>query len=302
MNMMLASVLEHISDTPWPGGQVEVFGLRVTLMSSSIASIILVGVLLAVLVPRLARRVGDIPHGGRNVLEILVIFVRDMIAKPALHEKAYDFLPMLLTLFLFVLTMNLVGILPLEPLTRLMGHYVPWMKGRLIGSTPTSVFSVCAGLASLSFLTILVSAFARAADHAHHEHHWPRWLCLALSPALWVRKMAPPISGMAGIILVVPLTAMEIAGVVVKCGALLIRLLANMVAGHALLAVIMMLLLQAAAFALKENITALGVSVVCILASVLLDVLEVMVAGLQAYIFTYLTAIFLGLYVEPGHG
>lgn len=301
MNMMLANVLDHISDTPWPGGQVEVLGIRMTIMSSSIASMIVVGVLLAIFVPRLARRGGDIPHGGKNVLEILVIFVRDMIARPALHDKAYDFLPMLLTLFTFVLGMNLVGIFPTEPLTRMVGHYVPFMHGRLIGATPTSVFSVCAGLASLSFLVILFSAFKRAAEHVHHERHWPRWLCLAVSPALWVRKMAPPITGVAGIILVVPLTAMEIAGVVVKCGALLIRLLANMVAGHALLAVIMTLLLQAAAFALKENIAALGVSAVCILASVLLDVLEVMVAGLQAYIFTYLTAIFLGLYVEPGH-
>ena len=93
MDMMLASVLEHISDTPWPGGQVEVFGLHITLVSSSIVSMILVGVLLAVLVPLLTRRGGDIPHGGRNVLEILVIFVRDMIAKPALHEKATTFCP-----------------------------------------------------------------------------------------------------------------------------------------------------------------------------------------------------------------
>jgi len=299
--VFLANVIQHISDHAWPGAQVEVFGVRLTWMSSSIASMILVALLLVLVILPLVRRAHHVPRGGRNVLEVLVIFVRDLIARPALHDQAYTYLPMLLTLFIFVLGMNLIGIFPLEPLARWIGNYIPALKGRLIGATPTSVFAVCAALASVSFLTILFSAFWRAAVHTHEHRLWPLWLCVAISPALWVRRMAPPLTGLAGKILVVPLTALEVLGVLIKCMALLIRLLANMVAGHALIAVIIMLMLQAAASALQQNLAIMGLSVLCVVAGALLYVMELLVAGLQAYIFTYLTAIFLGLYMEPGH-
>ena len=286
-----ANLIDKLSDHPWPGCQVEVLGLKLTWMSNGIAAMLLAaGILLAVVLP-LAARWRTVPHGGANVLELVVMFIRDMIARPSLHHKADAFMPLLLTAFVFVLTVNLIGIVPLEPITEVLG--LP-----RIGGAATSIPTVCGALACITLFTIFGSGLKAQAAHLHHRRGWPMWLCAVLSPLAWVRSLGPNIPGLAGKFLVLPLALLEFVGVLAKCMALMIRLFANMLSGHALLAVMMMFIVQALEGKVAQ---VLYVGSFCIAASVVTDLMELLVAGLQAYIFTFLTATFLGLYVEPAH-
>jgi F-type H+-transporting ATPase subunit a len=274
---------------------VEVLGLTITWMSSGIAQMLLVAGALTGGILLLARRREGLPRGGYNVLEVVVTFVREQIAKPALHAKADAFMPFLLTLFVFVLGMNLSGILPLGSLTPIVG--------RPMGTTPTGILTVCGALASITLLAILGCGLAKTA-HTAVEKGWSTPLAILAAPVLWVWSLSPHIGGPAGVIFRPFLAFLELIGAFAKCFALVIRLFANMLAGHILLAVMMMLIMQNLLVWLDGmvgNVFRLGPVLICLGASVLIDLLELMVAGIQAYIFTFLSATFLGLYVEPEH-
>ena len=301
--MILASdnPITHVSDVPWDGCQVELFGMTVTLMSSCIAAMVLVALILMAVILPAARKPKQSPRGMQNLLEAIVVFVRDFIGRPALGDKTEMFLPYLATLFLFVLGMNLFGMVPLGPIFHWMGTVLPSLKGKPMGGTATSVPMVCAGLASLTLLTIVGCGLWRAAEHKHAKDKWPMWMALPASPMLWLVSLSPEIPGPVGKILLGPLALLELVGAVAKCFALMIRLTANMMAGHVLLAVLMMFAMQAVSNALQIRMLYFGVSAMCVLGSVGVTILDLLVSCLQAYIFTFLTAMFLGLYVEPSH-
>lgn len=294
--MLLASVnlIEKISDHPWPGCQVELFGMKATLMSNCIAAMVLAAILLMVILIPLARRRQKVPTGGANVLEVVVLFVRDMIARPALRGQADRFLPFLLTMFCFVLSVNLMGLLPIEPLTAV----IPRMP--LIGGSATSIPVVCGTLAAITLTTLLVLGLKNQAVLWHEKHDWPIVLCAAISPFLWVGKLAPPVPGLTGVLLMGPLMVLELMSVFAKCLALMIRLFANMFSGHILLAVIMLLVITPLESGIRLGML-LVLGPLAVLAGVVQCVMELLIAGLQAYIFTFLSAIFIGLYTEPGH-
>ena len=293
--------INHVSDIAWRGCEVEVLGLKFTLMSSCIAAMVLVAVVLVAVILPGARKVRRVPRGMQNLLEAIVVFVRDFIGRPALHDKADAFLPYLVTMFLFVLGMNLFGMIPLGPVFGWLGTLVPWLEGRPVGGTATSVPMVCAGLASLTLLTILACGLWHAARAKHEKDHWPMWAALPASPMLWLASLSPEIPGTVGKVLLGPLALLELVGAVAKCFALMIRLTANMIAGHVLLAVLMMFALQAVSNALEVRMLYFGVSAMCVVGSVGVTILDLLVSMLQAYIFTFLTAMFLGLYVHPSH-
>lgn len=302
--MLLAvDLIDHISDHAWPGGRIDVFGLEVTVMSSAIATMLLVLLALPLLLIPPARRAAGalatptraLPTGGYNFVEALVVFVRDLIARPALHDRAYAYLPFLLTLFVFVLSMNLFGILPVESISRGLG--LPHT-----GAPATSVATVCGGLAAIALAAIVIQGFRKAIRGAREKRGWPLPLALAASPVLWFLGLAPHVPGVVGKMLVVPLALIELIGLGAKCFSLMVRLAANMMSGHTLLAVTMMFILQTLDGFLTESLPhVFYVAPICILGSVVISLLELLVAGLQAYIFTFLTAMFLGLYVEMEH-
>ena len=302
MLIATSNPIEHIADHPWgPPWRVSWFGMDITLMSNSIAAMILTALLLAVVIVLVARRRRTVPAGSYNALEVLVVFVRDMIARPALHDQAYVFLPYLLTVFFFVLGLNIFGMIPVEPISKSLGGVVPWLAGKPIGGTATAVPTVCAGLAATTLLTILCCGLWRAAQQKRQRDRWPMFFCVLVSPWLWLKSLSPSIPGAVGEILPIPLAILELIGALAKCFALMIRLTANMFAGHVLLAVLMMFAMQAASNALEKHILFFGVSILCVLGGVAATILDILVACLQAYIFTFLTAMFLGLYVEPSH-
>ena len=288
----------HVADQPWEGFQTTLLGMKVTLMSSGIAAMIVVAAVLTAVIITLSHRRQAIPSGGAGALEAVVVFVRDSIARPALHDRAYAFLPFLLTLFLFVFSLNIFGMIPLHSFTKWLGTVFPPMSGKIIGGTPTRIPTVCAGLASLTLFSIFACGLWRAAQRKRLNSTWPAWLCVALSPVLWLSEMTPDIPGPVGAVLAVPLAALELIGVLAKCFALMIRLAGNMIAGHVLLGVLLMFAMQAAGNAIRTHTLFFGVSILCVLGSAAVTMLDLLVACLQAYIFTFLTAMFLGLYVE----
>jgi F-type H+-transporting ATPase subunit a len=289
-------IMEMICDHPWPGCRVEVApGLYITWMSSAIASILIATILVMAIVLYSARKHKYLPWGSANLLEVLVVFVRDMIARPALHERAYEHLPFLMTLFVFVLGMNLLGIVPLEELSKLA--HMP-----IIGHTATAIPTVCAALASLALMKIVFSGLGAHARKWHRTRGWPVAMCWAASPLLWFAGLAPQVPGVTGKLLTPALAAFELIGVLSKCFALMVRLMANMLSGHTLLAVMLLFVfmgVQALVQTGSPNVIVVGPAAVA--GSVVVNVLELLVAGLQAYIFTFLTAMFLGLYTAEAH-
>ncbi len=292
------NLMEHLRDHPWPGWEAEWFGVPVTLMSSGIAAMILSAVVLIAIILPAARKRREAPSGLRNVLEVVVLFVRDRIGKPALGVHTGEYLPFLLTMFVFILTLNLMGMVPLEAVSELL-HMEDTTP---LGVTATTIPAVCMALAGITLIAIVLNGLRRAACRARRERNWPAPLALALSPVLWVMSLSPSVPGVTGKILAVPLSALELVGAVMKCFALMIRLLANMLAGHALIGVLVMLLLQALAAMIETGAMQLVyVGPLVVIAGVAVNILELLVAGLQAYIFTFLSAMFLGLYVETSH-
>ncbi|MCK5114417.1 MAG: F0F1 ATP synthase subunit A [Phycisphaerae bacterium] len=308
------SILDHVVDTPWPGCSITVGGMEITWMSSGIASMLLVAAVLLVFLPILSRRCVAmrssgavvLPGGpkrsiGGSIIEVIVLFVRDEIAVPSMgKQQAMVFLPFLLTVFVFILGMNLTGLLPFSAISY-------WATGGKypVGHTPTSILTVCGALALLAAIAIIGSGLYKAAQRSK----LPTLAALPLSPLLWFLSLAPHIPGTTGKIMAVPLAALELIGVFAKCFSLMVRLFANMIAGHMMLAVMMMFIVQTlvSAYTTAMDATVANevhffyIGPVCIIGSVLIEVLELLVAGLQAYIYTFLTAMFLGIYAEPSH-
>jgi F-type H+-transporting ATPase subunit a len=216
-------------------------------------------VILAVVFIRLARRSKSAgqPRGRiANALEATVVFIRDEIAKPAIGSKDMNrFLPFLLTMFFFILFLNLIGLLP-------------WF-GSVTGS-----ISVTAVLALCTFLVVIGSGIRKMgfvpflkAQVPHMD--LPRAMAIFLIPLIW---------------------CIEMINLLVKHFVLAIRLFANMFGGHLVLAAFLGFIGVGAA----AGVLGWGIGIGSVGMSVLFCVLELLVAFLQAYIFTFLAALFIG--------
>jgi F-type H+-transporting ATPase subunit a len=229
---------------------------------------LVVAALLIVAFKRLANYVKDgRPASGKlwNMFEAFLLYIRDQIARPAIGKHDADrFVPLLWTMFMFVLFCNLFGMLP-------------WV------GAPTGSFSVTLGLALVTFATVLVAGSLRFGVVGFWKNQVPS-MGLPL-------PLAIPIVPMIFVI--------EVLGLMIKHAVLGIRLLANMVAGHLVLLAIMGLAVAAAVHSAGE----LGASywitaVIAVGGSALFSLLELFVAFLQAYVFTFLSALFIGAAVH----
>jgi F-type H+-transporting ATPase subunit a len=247
----------------------------VTVMSDHISMLILGGLLLMLLLPPLVRRRrgGDevgrlVPAGPANLVEAVCQFLREQVAEPSLHEHTDRFIKFIWTVFFFVLTVNLLGLLPIAPISGLFGAH--------IGGTATGNIWVTGTLALITLGMIVVNGLRLGGL---------KWLAHFCPGPLW---LAP---------LLVPL---EIVGLFAKGFALAVRLFANMIAGHILLAVLVGFILSAGA---SSWLAGLGLAALAVIpGSIFVTLLEVFVAMLQAFIFTFLTALFIGQAVVFHHG
>jgi len=238
---------------------------KITLLDSHIVMMMLAGLLLILLVPVSVRRrrgAGEVdslvPTGAGNAVEAICEYLRKEVAKPALGEYTDRFIKFIWTVFFFVLTVNLLGLLPIGGL-RLLGAHM--------GGAATANVWVTATLALMTLGMVLVNGIRLGGkDFFVHFNPGPWWLAPLLIP-------------------------IEIVGFFARIFALIVRLCATMVAGHVLLAVLVSFIFSAAANGLA---TALGVAVPVVLGSVAITLLEMFVAFLQAFIFTFLTTLFIG--------
>ena len=208
----------------------------------------------------LGRRVrnGDRPKGRLwNFFESFLVFLRDDIAYPVFGKKDGDkFLPLLWTIFLFILGCNLLGM-------------IPWL------GAPTAAFGVTVALAVVILATGMMVGSLRLKPF--FIGYWMNLLPHMDLPLI----MAIPIKPM--------LMAIELLGLFIKHAVLAVRLLANMVAGHLVLLGIMGIALEFANSGFAWYVAA----PISIVASTLFSCLELFVALLQAYVFTFLAALFL---------
>jgi F-type H+-transporting ATPase subunit a len=195
-----------------------------------------------------------IPKGLTNLIEILVIFVRDEIVKPSIGKGYEFFMPYMLTLFFFVLFVNMFGLIPTPNLV-----------------VPTGNIGVTASLAAISFIAI---QFGGIKNHGLISY---------------LKSLVP--KGMPGWIIVI-MIPLEILGLFTKPFALCIRLFANMIAGH-----IVIFSLLGLIFILHS----IYVSPVAVGFTLFIELLEILIALIQAYIFTMLTALFIGMSMHPEH-
>ena len=203
---------------------------------------------------RKSRVSNGAPKGVTNALEFLVVFIRDEIAIANMGPKiGRMFTPYLLTLFFFILTCNLLGLIP--------GAY-----------TATSNINMTGALALLTLVLIVVSGLIVQGPVGYIKHMVPAGTPLALAPLL---------------------IFIETLGTLVKPVALTIRLGANMLAGHIVIIVMISFI-----FIFKSILVGVFFAVPLAVAMYLL---EIIVAFIQAYVFTLLTALFVGMITHSSH-
>jgi F-type H+-transporting ATPase subunit a len=271
----------------------DVFTIRslgITVNNHMIMMAIAGGIML-VLFPLVMRRRELVPSGVQNFFEAICVYFRDEVAKPMLQGEADRFMGLIWTMFFFILFCNLLGMVPMASVLYLIsgGHL------QEVGGTATGNLYVTGALAAM--VLIMIHLFGIQQNVRHERHHHRSWPAAVLrGTGLYFYKMVPHIEGTLGLVLFVPLLGLELLGLFVRSVALAIRLFANMIAGHILLAVLLLFITMAPSVALKVIVA--GVSV---LGSVAISLLELFVALLQAYIFTFLATIFIGMAVHQEH-
>jgi F-type H+-transporting ATPase subunit a len=273
----LSHVLPHVQKTveahlPWPFAPEG----HVTLLSDQIFMTIAGGLLLMIFFPLFVRKrrgKGEtdrlVPAGGGTFLELVCQYLREDVARPALGKHTDRYVKYIWSVFFFILIMNLLGLVPVGSVTPLV------LGGVHVGGTPTTNIYFTGTLALLTFI-LMVAGGVRYGGKAYFAHFAPGpW---------WIWPLIVPV---------------EIIGTIAKVIALALRLFAANTAGHILLAV----LIGLAVLALKSLGMLVGfpVALMVVAGSVAISLVEIFVAFLQAFIFTYLSALFIGMSVNVNH-
>ena len=251
-----AGQIVAVNDSGELDSSVEVYDFSLTrnVVQMILALALLVWVMLSIAKKyKNGEGVDSAPKGSQSLLEPVVIFIKDEVAKPNLGHKYQKYLPYLLTVFFFILINNLVGLIP-----------------GTANVTGNIAFTMV--LAFISFVVILFSS---------NKHYWGHII-------------NPPVPiGVKPILIPV-----EILGIFTKPFALMIRLFANMLAGHIIIISLVSLIFIFGALnkAIGWAFSPLSVAFV-----IFIYLIEFLIAFLQAYIFTTLTAVFVGQAFEGSH-
>jgi F-type H+-transporting ATPase subunit a len=255
--------ITHDINPPLPQfDPIEILGVSIDLSITKHVVMMWAAALLVLLLGWLAaRKKGEmVPSGLRNAIEVMVRFIRDEVARKSIHGADADrYTPYLLSTFFFILTCNLLGLIP----------------GM---ATATGNISVTGALALMAFVMIQFAGIRNYGPFKHLANLVPSGLPKWLIPLMF---------------------ALEILSMVVKPFALCVRLFANMMAGHVvILAFISLIFIFGQAY---SEPVAWATSPIAVGFALFVHFLELLVATVQAYIFTMLTATFIGMSAHPAH-
>lgn len=232
-----------------PDTNVKILDLSITKnVLQMLVSIILLILIMTTIAKKYQKNGSKVaPSGFQNAVEPVITFVRDEVAKPNLGKRYERYLPLLLTIFFFILINNLMGLIP-------------------GAANVTGNIALTGVLALISFIVILFST---------NKHFWGH--------IFWYPGVPVPVK-----FLMLPV---ELMGIFTKPFALMIRLFANMVAGHVIILSFIILIFI---FGAMNTALGYGSSPIFIALAVFIYAIEVLVAFIQAFIFANLTAVFIG--------
>jgi F-type H+-transporting ATPase subunit a len=235
------------------------------IMSNHGAMVLVVAALLLLFIPLGVRSPRLVPRGIQNLIELVCVFLRDEMAKPLLEDKTDRFIGLIWSMFFFILTLNLVAMIPIERIITL----VTGRPSHFGGPATANIFVTGA---------MAIIAFVMSNAYGIRQHGFVGYLAHLAPPApAWLMPLIYPL---------------ELLSIFIRPFTLAIRLFANIIAGHMVLATVLGLI-----FVFSN----LGVATVSVLASVALSFLELLVAFIQAYIFTFLTTLYIAGATSSGH-
>jgi len=226
-----------------------------------VVSVIILFWLLLSMASAAKRNKGKAPTGVQNLLEPLILFVRDEVAKPTIGDKKYEkFMPYLLTVFFFILINNFMGLIPIPP----------------FGANVTGNIAITMVLALFTFAITTING---------NKHYWKE----IYNPDVpWWLKFPIPL-----------MPIVELSGLITKPFVLMVRLFANMMAGHMIVSVFVSLIfIFASLFGAGVGLAASPVSIAF---SVFILLLDILVSFIQAYVFTLLSALYFGMATADHH-
>ncbi len=232
-------------------------------LTKSVANTIIVAFILIFVSVRTARKAaqnrGKTPKGTHTVLETFIVFIRENIAKVYIGDKYERFLPFLTSLFTFIFLANLMGLI------------LP------LGFNVTSNIAITLVLASFTLLTTMIHGNKRYWRHIFNPDV-PIFMKTPVAPLMQI---------------------VEIMGVIIKPTILMIRLFANMLAGHMIITSLVALI-----FLMNHTVGAIAggaASVFAVVFSLFIVFLDILVSFIQTYIFTLLSALYIGFATDDGH-
>jgi F-type H+-transporting ATPase subunit a len=287
-------IIEHVANSPLDHPLIHlpvVLGIDMSVTKHVLMLWIVAGLILAIVVPTVRRYLRQdmlVPTGFMNALEVVVMFVRDSMVEPNVGRKwTAAWTPLVLTLFIFILLANAIGLVPIFEVFGLLDravlntHYDSFLNRALHGGpTATANFNVTAALAVITFFAIIL-----AGTRAHgFIRHWKNLVPGGLAWPIYI--------------LLIPI---EIMGMLVRPFALTMRLAANMTGGHiAILAILSFVFLFTEMAG--QAIVGVGVGLLfSIPVAVAISLLEIIVIIVQAYVFALLSAVFIGMAIHAHH-
>jgi len=296
MDKVGPNIISHVSNSDITHPVIDLpsfFGINFSITKHVvmlwIASIIL---LLSIIIPVriFLNKKTKIPKGWINTLELITKFIRDSIVRPNVGSKwVMTWTPVMLTFFFFILYANTLGMIPIFDILGLVNRFilkVPYsdstnfINGLLHGGvTATGNFNVTAGLATVTFFSIIL---AGTLAHGFIKHF---------------KNLVP--HGLPGPVYII-LIPIEVMGLFVKPFALTMRLAANMTGGHiALLALLSLMAIFGEMF--NSVLVGIGVAFISVPMAAAITGLEIIVILVQAYVFTLLTSVFIGMAINVHH-
>jgi len=250
--------LEHISSK-------ELFAIGPFAFTNHMFMISLASILLMVLLPIAIRRKVLVRKGFGNAIEAICVYIREEVARPFLKDQTDKYIAFIWTMFFFILTMNLLGMIPID---RIIWSFTGF-ENHFAGTATANVW-VTGGLALIAFL-LFHGAGIYENGFVNYLRHFAPKVPLPILPFIFF---------------------MEVVSSFVRVFSLAIRLFANMLAGHVLLGTLLAFII------IYKNSMVATASITFV---VIMSLMEIFVAFLQAYIFTFLMTIFIGFSVHQDH-